>query len=259
MDDDSRETIEYLRAQPRGGVVRWASDHVTAERPWATNWIDVRIPEGGPPDMSWVWTILEPEDPDQPEPGQLWQFSWPHDLEIHSVFDPGEGWYANELPVPVGESLPESVVAGYERLALGVEKAYRRPNPSNAKPVPAAIYLDLIRRAGSAYSVRGGWSVRTVCDALSDWADRHAGRLDLRFEWDRRAADSPALELAKERAAAGGPTWDLGNGLEVVDGVTDELLGLLATDPQEAARVTAVLREAVEALFTHTPDQPHGR
>ena len=231
---------------------------MTAERPWATVWIDVRIPEGGPPDMSWVWTILDPEDPDQPEPSQLWQFPLAPRPGDPFGLRP-RGWYENELPVPVGESLPECVVAGYERLALRVEEAYRRPGPSNAKPVPAAIYADLIRRTGSAYSVGGGWSVQTVCDALSDWADRHAGRPDLRFEWDRRAGDSPARELAKELAAAGGPSWDLGNGLEVVDGLMDELLGLLATDPREAARVTAVLREAVELLFNHTPDQPHGR
>lgn len=259
MDDDSRVTIEYLRAQLRGGAVRWASDHITAERAWATSWIDIRIRDGGPPDMSWVWTILDPEDPEQAEPGQLWQFPWPHDLEIHSVFDPEEGCYVNELPVPVGEALPNRVVAGYQRLALRVEKACRRNRGANASPVPAAIYEDLIRQGGGAYSVRGGWSVGTVCDALSNWAARHAGRDDLRFEWEREAGPSPFLELVKERAAAGGPTWDLGDGLEVVDDLMDELLELIATDPEEAARVTTALREAVEPLFDNAPDRPNRR
>ena len=249
MDDDSRETIEYLRAQAQGASVRWASDHVTAERPWATGWIDARVPDGGPTDMAWVWTILDPADPDEPALGQLWQFRWPHDLDIHSVLDPVEGWYVNELPVPAGEALPESVVAGYERRARQVEAAHRHGAGSNAEPVPAAIYEDVIRSTGSAYRVRGGWSVRTVCDALSDWAARHARRDDLRFEWDREAGDSPMLEVAKQRAAASGPSWDLGNGLTVVDGFMDELLELLATDPDEAARVTKVLREAVAPLF----------
>jgi hypothetical protein len=178
MDDDSRATIEYLRSLPPGDAVRWASDHVTAEVPWATGWIDVRIPDGGPPGMNWVWTILDPEDPDQALPGQLWQFAWPHDLEVDAA-DP--------------------------------------------------------------HGVRGGWSVRTVCDALSDWARRHARRDDLRFEWAREAGPSAMLELVKERAAAPGPTWDLGEGLEVVDGVMDDLLAL---DPEEAARMTGILREA---------------
>ena len=241
MDDDSRATIAYLRSLPPRGAVRWASDHVTAEVPWATAWIDVRIPDGGPPGMSWVWTILDPEDPDQAEPGQLWQFSWPHDLEIHSVFDPERGWYADELPVPVGEALPEGVIAGYERRAHRVADAYRSGPGATAAPVPAAIYEGLIQRTGSAYSVRGGWSVRTGCDALSDWARRHAGRDDLRFEWAAEAGPSPTLELVKDRAAAPGLTWDLGDGLEVVDGVMDDLLAL---DPEEAARMTVILREA---------------
>jgi hypothetical protein len=185
MDHDSRETIAYLRSQPRGGTVRWASDHLTAERPWATGWIDIRIPNGGPPDMGWVWTILCIDDPDQPEPGQLWQFPWPHDLEIRSVFGPVEGRYESEP--------------------------------------------------------RGGWSARTVGDALSFWAARHAGRDDLRFAWAPEAGPSRMLELVEERAAADGPTWDLGDGLEVVDGVMDDLLAL---DPEEAAAITRILREA---------------
>jgi hypothetical protein len=203
MDEDSRETIEYLRAQPRGAVVRWAADHVTAERPWSTHWIDVRIPEGGPPEMSWVWTILDPKDAHRSPPEQLWQFPWSHDLEIHSVFDLVEGGYVNELVVAVGEALPQNVVASHERLAQRVEMAYRENVDAlvEAKPVTAAIYEVLIRETGSAYHVRGGWSVRAVCDALCDWADRHAGRRDLRFEWNPDAGDSPALQRAKERLA----------------------------------------------------------
>jgi hypothetical protein len=258
MDDDSRETIDYLRAQPRGATIRWASDHVNAEQPWSTGWIDVRVPEGGPPGMGWVWTILDPADDDEPLPGQLWQFAWPYDLEIHSVFDPAKGWYVNELPVPTGHALPRSVVAGYERLARWVEEAHGGEGGTNAKPVPAAIYGDVIRSTGSAYRIRGGWSIGTVCDVLSDWARRHAGRDDLRFEWDREAGESPILELVKERAVAGGPSWDLGEGLTVVDGLMDELLELIATDPEEAARVTKVLREAVEPLLNNA-DRPEGR
>jgi hypothetical protein len=179
MDDDSRATIAYLQSLPAGATVRWASDHLTLKDPFATGWVDVRIPDGGPPDMSWVWTILRPDDPDQGEPDQLWQFPWPQDVEIHSVFDP--------------------------------------------------------------YSGRGGWSARTVCDALACWTARHAGRADLRFEWAREAGPSPVLELVMERAAADGPVWDLGDGLKAVDGLMDDLLAL---HPDEAARMTVILREA---------------
>lgn len=256
MDEDSRVTIDYLRTQPENAVVRWASDHVNAEAPWATNWVDVRIPDGGPPEMGWVWTILDPADPDQALPEQLWQFPWPFDLDVHGVFDPAKGWYAKELPVPAGEPLPESVIAAYERLALRVEGDYDKDARSNAKPVPAALYDDLMRRTASAYSVRGGWSAGTVGDALSDWSARHAERGDLRFEWDREAGESASLTVARERAANPGSVWDLGDGLTVVDGLMDELLELLATDPEEAARVTTVLREAVEPLFGHPRGRP---
>ena len=189
MDEDSRLTIEHLRAQPRGGVVRWASDHVSTEQPWATGWIDIRIADGGPAGMGWVWTILSPDDPDQGEPEQLWQFPWPHDLAIHSAVESGRHTY-----------------------------------------------------------VRGGWSTQAVAEALSWWAARHAGRGDLRFEWDGGAGDSETLILVKERAEAGGPTWDLGEGLKVADGVMDDLLAL---DLEEAGRITAILREAANRLNDH--------
>jgi hypothetical protein len=257
MDDDSRETIEYLRAQPQSAVVRWASDHFKADTPWTTSWVDVRIPEGGPPDMGWVWTILDPADPEQGLPDQLWQFPWPFDLDVHGVFDPSKGWYVKELPVPAGMTLPRGLVAAYERLADQVSRAHELDGGASASPVGAALYEDVIARIGSAYRVRGGWSTRAVGDALSDWSARHAGRADLRFEWDREAGDSPALELARERAAAGGPSWDLGDGLTVADGLMDELLELMATDPEEAAAVTKVLREAVGPLLGGPPDRPN--
>jgi hypothetical protein len=169
LDRDSRVTIDWLRERPARATVRWASDHLSRERPWARAWVDVRIPEGGPPGMAWVWTILRPDDPDRGEPGQLWQFAWP--------YDPGAGH----------------------------------------------------------------WSADGLSAALADWAARHAGRADLRFEWDPDAGPSPTLEEIAERAAEPGRTWDLGDGLRVADGVMDDLLAL---DPDEAARVTKLLREA---------------
>jgi hypothetical protein len=223
MDHDSRVTIDYLRALPRDAVVLWASDHVSAKKPWATGWIDIRIAEGGPPDMGWVWTIVRSDDPDDPKPGQLWCFEWPSDLDVHSVLDPSEGWYVRELPVPAGEQLPSLLVAAYEENA---------------------------RRVDGAYAVREAWSTGAVNDALASWAARHAGRADLRFEWDRTAGPSAALAQAIDRARDGGPVWDLGDGLKVVDGLMDDLLAL---HPDDAAEVIPALREAVRDVIGGTP------
>lgn len=218
MDHDSRVTIEYLRSQPPNSVVGWASDHVRAKTPWATAWIDIRIPEGGPPNMGWVWTIVRADDPDDPKPGELWCFEWHQDLDLHCVFDRSEGWYVRELPVPTGEPL---------------------------HPLLAAAYEEHARRVGGTYVVRQAWSARTVSNALSSWAVRHAGRADLRFEWDRGAGPSRVLAEVMKRASGDGPIWDLGDGLEVVDGLMDDLLAL---HPHEAAELTPVLREAGSRL-----------
>jgi hypothetical protein len=225
MDHDSRVTIEYLCSQPPDAIVRWASDHVSAEKPWGVGWVDLRIADGGPPDMGWVWTIVRADDPDDPKPGQLWCFEWPEDLDLHCVFDPSEGWYVRELPVPAGEPLPPLLVAAYEENA---------------------------RRVGGTYAVRKAWSAHAVSEALASWAARHAGRADLHFEWDRGAGPSEVLAEMTERAAAGGPVWDLGDGLRVVDGLMDDLLAL---HPDEAAELTPILREAANLLTTN----PRGR
>ena len=154
-DRDSLATIDYLRAQPRGAVLRWATHHLTAEQPWSTGWVDVSIPEDGPPDMGWVWTILDPDDPEQGSPEQLWQFPWPQDLDVHGVFDPGHGWYVDELPIPAEHQLPDGLVEAYRRAAARIEEAYRSGDTS-ARPVGAALYERLTSGAGSAYHVRSG-------------------------------------------------------------------------------------------------------
>lgn len=218
VDDDSRATIDYLRSLPPNALVRWTSDHVRPGAPWTTGWIDVRVARGALSGMGWVWTIVRADDPDDPKPGELWCFVWPPDLDIHCVLDPAAGWWVRELPFPAGEPLPSLLAAAYEENA---------------------------RRVGGRYDVRQGWSAGTVCDALSDWAARHAGRRDLRFEWDRDAGPSAVLARVTERAAAPGEVWDLGDGLTVVDGLMDDLLAL---HPDEAAELTPVLRETGKLL-----------
>ena len=227
LDRDSRVTIDHLRAQPQGAVLRWASDQVSSERPWATAWVDVRMPGDGPPDMAWVWTILDPEDPEQGGPEQRWQFPAPFDLEIHAVIDPQEG-YVKELPLPVNATPPPALVEAYDEQA---------------------------HRVNGANHVRGGWSAAAITDALAAWTALHAGREDIRFEWDREAGPSAVLAEVVERIEGDSPTWDLGDGLHVHDGVLDDLLAL---HPKEAAKVTRMLREAHARLFEDQPAQPDG-
>ncbi|MBI4261402.1 MAG: hypothetical protein HY658_12645 [Actinobacteria bacterium] len=220
MDDDSRVTIEYLRGLPPGAVVHWSTHHFSRREPWTTHWVDVRIEEEGSPPMNWVWTILAPDDPDGAYPGQLWQFVWPYDLDVHCMWEAGER--INVFVAARGEPLPECIAAGYEHL------------PENFD---------------CSYEVRGGWSVATAGDALSHWAATHGGRPDLRFEWEPDAEPSPVIREVMERAREldeGGPSWDLGDGIRVADGFLDELL---AMDPDERAEVMEAIREAHRRHF----------
>jgi hypothetical protein len=210
MDEDSRVTIDYLRELPEGATVHWSSHHVSASRPWTAGWIDIRIEDEGAPDFSWVWTILGEDDTDGTGPDQLWQFAWPYDLDVHEVWHPDEG-LVDEWRTP------RRVSASRDR---------------RQQAIPGARDL-----------VLGGWSVETIGKALSAWSTRHAGRPDLRFEWDPESEPHPAVAVAAERARAtaeGAPVWDLGEGLTVADGFMDELL---AMDPAEHDEVMRVLRE----------------
>jgi hypothetical protein len=223
VDNDTRVTIEYLRAQAPDGVVRWASDHITATTPWTTGWIDVSVARGGPVGMGWVWTIVGHDDLGEAAPGQLWYFAWPYDLDVHAILDPAEGWYVDELPARAGRELPRALVSEYEEHA---------------------------QRVGGSYVIRRGWSARAISEALSVWATRHAERGDLLFQWDREAGPSAALATVMERAAGSAPMWDLGDGLTVVDGAMEDLLTL---PPDDAAEIMAVLRDAARARRRGTP------
>jgi hypothetical protein len=217
MDDASRRIIEYLRALPENSIVDWSSHHVSRGRPWTTHWIDIRIAdEGALPTMNWVWTIIGEDDEDGTGPDQLWQFVWPYDLDVHQVWDatgePFNVWIAAR-----GEPPPKCIAAAYKHLPEHFE---------------------------CSYEVRGGWSVETVAEALSSWADTHAGRPDLRFAWDPEGEPYPEVRQAMERARQleeGAPSWDLGDGLVVADGVVEDLLAL---EPEERQRVLEAMREA---------------
>lgn len=178
--------------------------------------------------MDWVWTIIAEDDPDGTGPEQLWQFVVAHDLDVHRVRDSAGGtarlWLARR-----GEPPPESI---------------------------AATYGELAERAGGRYEVRGGWTVGAIARALSDWASTHAGRADLRFEWDPEGDPPPAVREAMERARAldeGAPVRDLGGGVTAADGVMDDLLAL---DPDERARVLEAMREAHRQFLGGREDGP---
>jgi hypothetical protein len=232
MDEASRMTIEYLRGLGYGEAVHWSSHHFPRGQPWTTHWIDIRIAdEGALPSMNWVWTIIGEDDRDGTGPDQLWQFVWPYDLDVHCVWDAQDG-PVNEWVARRGEPPPECIAAAYEHLPEHFD---------------------------CSYDVRGGWSVETVAEALSNWATTHAGRPDLRFVWDPEGEPYPAIREAMERArelAEGGPSWDLGDGLRVADGFMDELL---AMDPDDRAELMETLRHAHDRVFGDSQDESEGR
>ena len=220
MDEDSRGIVEYLRGLPQGAVVRWSTHHLSPDRPWTSRWVDVRI-DGTPLKMSWMWTILGEDDKDGPSPDQLWDFVWPYDLEVHEVWNPVKrpkvfGEMVGTWAVPRGDPAPPEVAAALREAPEGAERGH---------------------------VVLGGWSLRALTDAITRWTAVHAGRSDLRFEWDPDAEPPPAVARAAERAREideGGPTWDLGEGLVVADGMMDDLL---AMDPDERDELIQAFRE----------------
>lgn len=241
-DNDTLVTIEWLQSLPAGAVVRWASDHVTAREPWGYSWVDVRVPDGGPPGMGWVWTICAFETPDDEAtdgddeadddgPIAAWNIAWPHDLDVHGVWPPDEPWYVNEWVAPRGAPLPKAIAAMYENF------------PANF---------------GGEHIVRVGWSAAAVTEAVAAWAAVRAGRADLHFEWDADAGPSAKLLEVAARAASladGAPTWDLGDGVRAVDAAMDDLL---AEDPTVAARVVQAAKDAWRMLRrVREEDGPH--
>jgi hypothetical protein len=221
MDEDSRITIEYLRGLPPGARVRWSTHHLSPERPWTSRWVDVRIEDEGAPPFGWAWTIIGEDDREGSLPGQLWQFVWPYGLDVHEVWDPVEpplviGRLVGSWAVPRGAPEPPEVTVCLQQAPEGVDRGH---------------------------VVFGGWSAQAVGEALTHWAATHAGRPDLRFDWDPSADLPPAVAQAADRARAvadGGATWDLGDGLVVADGVMDDLL---AMDPDERDEVMEAFRE----------------
>jgi len=210
MDEDSAITIEYLRGLPEGAVVRWSTHHLSREEPWTSRWVDVRIENEGSPPFGWVWTIIGEDDPDGTAPEQLWQFVWPYDLHVHEVREPVRppkvfGQPVGRWAVPRGGVVPEEVAV-----------ALRAPERHHV--------------------MLGGWSARSIGEAVSHWTATHAGRPDLRFSWIADAEPPPAVAQAAERAREideGGPTWDLGEGLVVADGLMDDLLAMDADERDE--------------------------
>ena len=221
MDQDSRILIDYLQGLLRRAVVHWSSHHVSADEPWTTDWVDIRISDRGAPPFNWAWTIIAEDDPQSTSRGQLWQFAWPYDVTVHRVLDPVMR-PSHISTTARGVPLPESRVHEYRVLA---------------------------RASGGSYDVRGGWTVETIGQALSHWAATHAARRDLRFEWESEGEPYPALKQAMERLRAtdeGAPVWALGDGLAVVDGFHDELL---AMDPDEREALLGWLREVGHSSF----------
>lgn len=193
MDDESRRIVEYLGGLPHGAAVRWSTHHLTADEPWASRWVDVRI-DDDVLRMNWVWTILGEDDPDGPSPNQLWDFVWPFDLDVHEVWDPVRP------PKVVGERVGSWVV----------------PRGAPAPKDAADALRDAPRGVERTHVVLGGWSAETIGDAIAHWTATHAGRPDLRFEWDPEGEPTArrGRSWVRARRPSGGPSRRSGPGID---------------------------------------------
>ena len=76
-----QKVIDWLKKQPPNKELAWASHHLSCEAPWATEWVDVNVPEmDGDVGLNWIWTIEHPEIADPNDDGDI---SAVHDLDVH--------------------------------------------------------------------------------------------------------------------------------------------------------------------------------
>lgn len=221
MDKESHEIIDWLKKQPQNAVIDWATDHMEKGRPWSSGWVDVRVPAMEKDlKMNWVWTIVEPDDPDdEMNPEAIWKFAIPHDLDIYGVYDPEPPnyWYINEF----------IFLKGWEPSAEQMEQ------------------LKKVEQAGPNRKVvvRGGWSVAIINFTLAEWAAKHAGRPDLKFRWDFNAPESEmlrqAIDSAKRTKEGKEKTYNLGDGIQA----SEQAMNFMLEDLDRAAEIMKKFKE----------------
>lgn len=215
----------WLAALPEGAPIAWSEDTIPSEARVTRGWLDVRVPElcesAG---LGWVWSV---EGPDLPDPGSgALTLAVPYDAHVDltlrgggvvsAVLERGDG---SRTPIPAEE------VAHWAASAV----------------LHAAEGEDEIRRTPV-------WTPEAVSQAIRVWCADHAGRDDLVVSWDEAAAPSPLireLEQISQRLEAEGLPEDavlLGEGLFALPDAFGELL---AMGPEEAAKVTGALAQAI--------------
>lgn len=210
---------------PKGRVLAWYSDDLTARQPYGHGWIDVHIEEverdAQPP--AWALSIVPPGDPDD----CVHNIETGPDLDVHVVSE--QEWFARrhvlQRPVPRGNDLDR---VDRDRLLarLGAD--------------PALVY-----------SVVAAWSASAVTDALNSWIAGVRHRPDLRFSWDSGAGHSAMSRHVADRADAARDrsSHDSGiPGVRIGDGAMDTLLAMPVVD-------AAAVMKSIRDLTFHYDDQ----
>lgn len=221
MDAASAGIVAWLRAQPKNATIAWASDHCSAEQPWACGWVDVHVPAAcSALKMHWIWTIVGPDNDEEMDPEVLWAFIVPYDCEEYSVYDPEppNQWFIDACSVPIGHLLDPREE---QRLATICSAG---PNRSRA--------------------VRPGWTTSALSAALTAWAATHARRTDLTFLWNPELPESVPLQRALEtnarRDRGEETTYDLGGNIQA----SEQVMNFFLEDPDRAAQIMREFRKA---------------
>lgn len=223
MDKDSALLIAWLQKQPADAMIDWASDQLSAERPWAGSWVDVLVPAiQDEHAFNWCWTV-HTDHSDFNEPDELWNFFFEHDLDVYGVFDPEPPncWYISEISLPRGSLLAPEQDAELNRVAI------EGPNRKR--------------------TMCGAWSADAISRALEGWSARYARRPDLRFKWSPEIGSSDMVQEAVAQIAkiqAGEIRgYDLGGGLRATPEFMDTLINKMA--PEDAAATMKAARRIV--------------
>lgn len=207
-DNDFIEQVRaWLAAQPRGATVRWNHDLARPAEDVHTGWVDVNAPELCETcSLNWLLTIRGP-DPDEGPADGYETLEVPHDVAVRGQWDHESHWWVDGTVEVLDHPEPEDLTGGVR--------------------------------------TRPAWSTAALNAALTDWAERVAGRGDLVWALDPGIV-SPLVEVAMERIdsikAGTEETYDAGGGVRITSSAMDELL---AMGPDDAAQLMARLRDQI--------------
>lgn len=174
------EAVKWFQLRPEGEVIRWYSDHVSADRPWSAGWIDVQI-EALENDLGWSWvfSINSPEhDDDEDEPvshDESLIYVVEPDAHVMRVWRPDTRWYDDYAVIkPLGVPFTECEYSRIEQLR---------------------------RETSGRTSRSSAWTVARITDWLDEWVAEVAERPDISFGWDDSDRVSPMVQRAEQIVA----------------------------------------------------------